>query len=286
MSRPQQNVGKSPEDARVDPHETAVTHFAFPVFRALARGPVGFNGSGTDVAWREGDGFERRYAMELTALELPASIALAPDCRLALKHLCDRLKKHGELAALAGILEWWGALGSEVRDPRRAVGALYARLSQSAEGDAALALAISALDLVPGNAEALTVFERSARVVDPGMLRDRYDAFLRHAPFHASAPRIRQRLIDLLVDEGNYEGALQHVNYMAPRPTVPVFPADEIASACSIAPLPTWNVREEQSRSHACDEQYGDESSDATVVLDLTDIEVVLAAPKNQVEAA
>jgi hypothetical protein len=223
--------------------------------------------------------------MEMNALELPASIALAPDCRLALKHLCERLKKHGELAALAGILEWWGALGAEVRDPRRAVGALYARLSQTAEGEAALSLALSALDLVPGNAEALQVFERSARELAPSVLRDRYEAFLRHAPFHTAAPRIRQRLIDLLVDEGNYEGALQHVSSMAPRPTVAVFPADEIVSACSIPPLPSGNIREEQMRPPAYEDPYGDESSDATVVLDLADIEVVAAA-QSQTEAA
>jgi hypothetical protein len=223
--------------------------------------------------------------MELDALELPASSALAPDCRLALKHLCDRLK-HSEFEALAGILEWWGALGAEVRDPRRAVGALYARLSQTAQGEAALALAVSALDLVPGNAEALAVFERSARELEPRVLRDRYDAFLRHAPFHASAPRIRQRLIDLLVDEGNYEAALQHVNFMAPRPTVPVFPAEEIARACSIAPLPSGSEREEAGPPSSADELYGDEAADATVVLDVEDIELMPDTRLNRTQAA
>jgi hypothetical protein len=67
-------------------------------------------------------------------------------------------------------------------------------------------------------------------------------AFLERAPFRRASTRTREMLIDLLVEQHFYDGALQHIGALARgarrRPA-----REEIALACSVRPL-AWDPPE------------------------------------------
>jgi hypothetical protein len=115
--------------------------------------------------------------------------------------------------------------------------ALRVQFGRRADLEAVKFMARRALDLMPASLEALEVLElltpRSQRL----LLRARYEAFLTVAPAHPEATRVRETLIDVLLEHRHYERGLRHIALLA-RAWLPAHPSQEIARACSV-PLPT-----------------------------------------------
>lgn len=130
--------------------------------------------------------------------------------------------------------ELWRSV-SRGRTPASALPALYVELGRRASPDMARALSRQALDLAPGSFDALCLFERYALPTDREELCARYESFLAHSPFHGQSPRIRENLIDLLVELGHYDAALVHVRVLTRLSTLKPG-SDAIARACSVPP--------------------------------------------------
>jgi hypothetical protein len=77
-------------------------------------------------------------------------------------------------------------------------------------------------------------------------------AFLERAPFRRESARTREMLIDLLVEQHFYDGALQHIGALA-RGTRRRPAHEEIALACSVRP-PAWDPPESQAEYEELDE--------------------------------
>lgn len=113
---------------------------------------------------------------------------------------------------------------------------LYTQLAEVSRHHAARAMCIEALDLCPQSIEALCILERHARSQDRALMRARYEAFLAVGP-SPYALRVRQRLIDTLLESGDYEGATSHVSALSPAVGALGVERD-VVRACSVLPPP------------------------------------------------
>ena len=133
----------------------------------------------------------------------------------------------------AGFLSQWFAAPDD-RGAAAALSTLYVHLGRRSDAETAESLARQALHLTPGSIAALELLELVTPPDRRRALCARYEAFLAHDPGHGEAPRVREALIDLLLDCGHYDGALLHV--AAQTLTSSKVPAPEIARACSVPP--------------------------------------------------
>ena len=142
-----------------------------------------------------------------------------------------------DTAAFGGLVDWWHTV-SEHRGAGPALSTLYVQLGRGSSVETAKFLVTQALDLTPGSFDALELYER---LIPPPNARDlcaRYEAFLVASPFHKQSPRVREKLIDLLVEHRQYDAALAHVRVLTRMSKDAQNHAqDEIARACSV-PLP------------------------------------------------
>lgn len=77
-------------------------------------------------------------------------------------------------------------------------------------------------------------------------------AFLERAPFRRESARTREMLIDMLLEQHFYDGALQHISALArTRRGAPA--REEIALACSVRP-PAWDPPEPSPEYEELDE--------------------------------
>lgn len=124
----------------------------------------------------------------------------------------------------------------QARADRKLAANLLCRIAEVSRATAARALALEALDLCPQDIEALCLFEANARAQDRSELCVRYEAFLAVGP-SAYAHRVRQRLIDTLLERGEYDAATSHVSALPP--TVGAMCVEEdVVRACSVLPPP------------------------------------------------
>lgn len=149
-----------------------------------------------------------------------------------------------DTAGLTGLGDWWQATLRE-RGAPRALAALYVQLAQRSPAETARFLASEALALWAGTYEALEVLEQLTPPGEREQLRARYEAFLAANPFHRESPRVRTKLIDSLVESGQYDLALNVLSAPA-RLAGEAVCSDEIVRACSVpAPgqePPDWIV--------------------------------------------
>ena len=142
-----------------------------------------------------------------------------------------------ETAALGGLVDWWRT-ASDRRGAGPALSTLYVQLGRGSNVETAKFLVTQALDLTPGSFEALELYERLIPPPDARDLCARYEAFLVASPFHKQSPRVREKLIDLLVEHKQYDAALAHVRVLTRMSKDAQNHArDEIMAACSV-PLP------------------------------------------------
>jgi hypothetical protein len=147
-------------------------------------------------------------------------------------------------ADLGGLGEWWQAALREQGAPR-ALAALYTQLAQRSPRETARFLASEALGFWAGAYEALEILEQNTPSEERHLLRLRYEAFLTANPFHRESPRVRAKLIDHLVESGQYVAATDMVSTVARLPEETAC-TDEIKRACSVPPPgqepPDWFV--------------------------------------------
>jgi uncharacterized protein HemY len=143
-----------------------------------------------------------------------------------------------EAVGFGGLVDWWRTV-SDHRGAGPALSTLYVQLGRGSSVETAKFLVTQALDLTPGSFEALELFERLIPPPQASDLQQRYEAFLKAAPFHKQSPRVREKLIDLLVEHRQYDAALAHVRVLTRMTVVENHPSEEIARACSV-PLPGY----------------------------------------------
>lgn len=140
-----------------------------------------------------------------------------------------------ETTSFVPLVSWWRS-ESQDRGAARALATLYVELAQRSPAETARFLTRQALDLTPACSEALELLEQLAPQSQIE-LRARYERFLETAPFHRHSPRVREKLIDLLVERGRYDEALPHVRLLTKLSVLSSPRRDEIARACTV-PLP------------------------------------------------
>jgi hypothetical protein len=91
------------------------------------------------------------------------------------------------------------------------------------------------LDQMPSSLEALEVLEMLTPRAQRLTLRERYEHFLMSAPCHRESTRVRELLIDLLLEHRHYDEALAHIAALS-RTRVPTLPREEVARACRVPP--------------------------------------------------
>src|SRR5688572_22899469 len=132
-----------------------------------------------------------------------------------------------DTADLGGLTAWWQAALRE-RGAPRALAALYTQLAERSPRETARFLASEALGFWPGTYEALEILEQNTPPEERHLLRMRYEAFLTANPFHRESPRVRAKLIDQLVESGQYVAATDMLSAVSrlPAPDAPC--TDEI----------------------------------------------------------
>jgi len=175
--------------------------------------------------------------LEHLILTLARLVRESPDDEAAARALTDALRRKGEMATVAALIECWAFARGNAAKPECAVAALYCRLAINCDPAEARRMALAALDLWPACHEALVLFEQYSGSEDRDEICDRYLAFLADAPFHPSSPRVRVTLIDRLVDAGRYDEAMDQVKVLPPSSSTPAMVRD-IERACSILPVP------------------------------------------------
>ena len=173
--------------------------------------------------------------MTQAIIELAHVVSHDPGNARALTKLVGALQKHGDLAALAAIIECWASVMSGAPTPALALSQLYARLALQEDPEMARKLCLAALDLSPASIDALEHFEKFAGDDDVTELCARYRAFLTVAPFHPCSPRLRVKFIDRLVEAGRYDEALEQVTSLPPHSSMLPM-SDDIERACAISP--------------------------------------------------
>lgn len=154
-----------------------------------------------------------------------ALIAAPSDRRIAL-----------ELARAYGARAKQESRRDRSRSDRNLAVHLYSQLAEISRGDSARAMCAEALDLHPQSHDALCLYERHARPEDRAALCARYEAFLAAGP-SAYAHRVRQRLIDTLLECGEYDAATSHVRALAPKVGA-LGLEDDAIRACTVPPPP------------------------------------------------
>jgi hypothetical protein len=128
-----------------------------------------------------------------------------------------RAVRDGDLVEeLVALLEIWAEAEQGEAVPDRAMAELYFRIAVRSTDVKARELSRAALNLCPGHAGALAMFEVLADEAWTDELCARYQAFLEDAPFHEVAPRVRAAMIDRLVEAGHYEAARRHSEFPPP----------------------------------------------------------------------
>lgn len=129
---------------------------------------------------------------------------------------------------------------------------LYLQRGHECDGEMAKLMARIALDLAPASIEALDLLERVIEHDERRELCERYESFLREVPFHPQSMRVREALIDLLLEQRAYDAALRHVSSLNPISWLRA-PREQIVRACDVPPpeydryepLDTFEVIEE-----------------------------------------
>lgn len=140
------------------------------------------------------------------------------------------MKKLGSSSFLS---QWFAS--SDDRSAALALSTLYVHLGRTSDAKTAESFARQALHLSPGFSAALELLEQVTPRARKHELCERYEAFLAHNPRHREATRVREALIDLLLEYGYYDGALLHIAALT-RLSSSRVPAQEIARACSVPP--------------------------------------------------
>lgn len=174
-------------------------------------------------------------------VKLARNVRKDPNDQPAVLALIHALRSRGELSTMAALLECWASVSEGGSKPELAVAGLYCQLAVGRDAAASRKLARAALDLAPSCMEALLLFEQHAQAADRDELCNRYLAFLEHAPFHPSSPRLRVTLIDKLVEAGRYDEAMGQVKVLPPSSSLPPATRD-IERACLIPPMPPLQV--------------------------------------------
>ncbi len=147
----------------------------------------------------------------------------------------------------------------QAREDRKLAVRLLCQIAEIARPNAARAMALEALDACPQSIDALCIYERHARPQDRSELCTRYEAFLEVGP-SAYGHRVRQRLIDTLLERGEYDAATSQVRSLPPR--VGALDVDgDVVRACSVPPPPP-----ELHLLHDTDLTWEDEEADCYAI--------------------
>jgi hypothetical protein len=184
-----------------------------------------------------------------------------------------------ETANLGELTAWWQAALRE-RGAPRALATLYTELAQRSPRETARFLASEALGFWPGAYEALEVLEQTTPPEERHLLRHRYEAFLVANPFHRESPRVRAKIIDQLVDSGQYVAATDMLSAVTRLPQTDGPCTDEIVRACSVPPPgqepPDWFVLdpsgELEARVAAGRQRQPDDTIECDFDIDVSDV--------------
>jgi hypothetical protein len=113
--------------------------------------------------------------------------------------------------------------------------ALRAQFGCRPEREAVKTVAHEVLERRPASLKALELLELLTPRSHRHELRERYEAFLFAAPFHREAARVREDLIDLLLERRLYGEAARHIAALR-RARAHGLPSDEVTRVRSVVP--------------------------------------------------